>query len=213
MFVTPMISSLVANSLVFLTHRIDDEHRYPVDYCSSHKRSSTRYSSATVSSDASSLHRTLSTDSNGSTSRWSTSSTSSVETTTKLKKHRKSASAGSFHLPRALQPFHKKALAQLQTNELKAPPTSTTSSPRSPVPSQAPPRPPRPEDRAQRRSDPRPAAPSAGDPSSQWQFSDLVVRCKDEVYHVDRTIMCYHSRWFARICTIIKNPVCIMILL
>jgi hypothetical protein len=189
----------------------DQARRVPCDYYSRPNRSSTsqRYSTATVSSDASSLHRTSSTTSNGSTSRWSTSSASSVETTSRSK-HRKSSSTGSFRLPRALQPFHKKALAQLQTHELKIPPTSTTSSPRSPLTTQPPPRPPRPEERLQVVSEPSVAVDSIGHPSSQWQFSDLVVRCRDEVYHVDRTIMCYHSRWFARICAIIKKPVCII---
>jgi hypothetical protein len=35
----------------------------------------------------------------------------------------------------------------------------------------------------------------------------LVVKCKNDVYHVDRTIMCYHSKWFARICAIMRAPV------
>jgi hypothetical protein len=43
--------------------------------------------------------------------------------------------------------------------------------------------------------------------ATQWQCSDLVVRCKDNVYQVDRVIMCYHSKWFARICAIMKTPV------
>jgi hypothetical protein len=50
--------------------------------------------------------------------------------------------------------------------------------------------------------------PSSIQPSAtQWQCSDLVVRCKGDVYHVDRTIMCYHSKWFARICAIMKTSV------
>jgi hypothetical protein len=48
--------------------------------------------------------------------------------------------------------------------------------------------------------------------ATQWQCSDLVVRCKDNVYQVDRVIMCYHSKWFARICAIMKTPVSPVIL-
>lgn len=32
------------------------------------------------------------------------------------------------------------------------------------------------------------------------QFSDLVVRCRDDEYHVHRIIMCSHSQWFAKVC-------------
>ncbi|KAF2469470.1 uncharacterized protein BDR25DRAFT_289037 [Lindgomyces ingoldianus] len=32
------------------------------------------------------------------------------------------------------------------------------------------------------------------------QFSDLVVRCRDDEYHVHRVIMCSHSQWFAKVC-------------
>ncbi|KAF2184017.1 hypothetical protein K469DRAFT_580417, partial [Zopfia rhizophila CBS 207.26] len=32
------------------------------------------------------------------------------------------------------------------------------------------------------------------------QFSDLVVRCRDDEYHVHRIIMCSQSQWFAKVC-------------
>ncbi|KAF2681496.1 hypothetical protein K458DRAFT_444693 [Lentithecium fluviatile CBS 122367] len=32
------------------------------------------------------------------------------------------------------------------------------------------------------------------------QFADLVVRCRDDEYHVHRVIMCSHSQWFAKVC-------------
>lgn len=54
-----------------------------------------------------------------------------------------------------------------------------------------------------------PSSPTSLQTTVEWQCSDLVVRCKNDVYHVDRDVMCYHSRWFARICTIIKSPVSI----
>lgn len=231
-----------------------------------------------VSSDASSLHRASSTASNSS---GSASSVSSAEITTKAQ-HRRSISGNSFHLPKALQPFHKKALShshvqghaqpesesksrsqptspqspKVPPNRLRrAPPQAHQNSkarslsqpipPRSlptpplppppPPPSrprQPPPRPRRPSQEelrwkeplvtlSQTQQKPRipprderwckepvatlpPAQPSA---ATQWQCSDLVVRCKSDVYHVDRTIMCYHSKWFARICAIMKHSV------
>lgn len=45
-------------------------------------------------------------------------------------------------------------------------------------------------------------------PATEWQCSDLVVRCKNDVYHVDRVIMCYHSRWFEKVCAVVISPVC-----
>ncbi|KAF2660590.1 hypothetical protein K491DRAFT_36679 [Lophiostoma macrostomum CBS 122681] len=32
------------------------------------------------------------------------------------------------------------------------------------------------------------------------QFSDLIVRCRDDEYHIHRVIMCSHSSWFSRVC-------------
>jgi len=47
-------------------------------------------------------------------------------------------------------------------------------------------------------------------PATDGPCSDIVVRCKSDVYHVDRVIMCYHSRWFARICAVILTPVSLL---
>lgn len=192
-----MISALVVSNpsdqFPMLTKARADLYGTPTRYSTTRKDASARYS--TASSDASSLYRTASTNSNNSTSRWSMSSVSSAESHLK---HRKAFSHGHLHLPRALQPFHKKA----------APPPLPQQQQRSPPP----PRPPRPEERAQRRTVPSPEpiieSPCTPDVGTPWQCADLVVRCKEEVYHVDRTIMCYHSRWFARICAIIKTSVC-----
>ncbi|KAF1998968.1 hypothetical protein P154DRAFT_523594 [Amniculicola lignicola CBS 123094] len=32
------------------------------------------------------------------------------------------------------------------------------------------------------------------------RFSDLIVRCRDDEYHVHRVILCSHSQWFAKVC-------------
>ncbi|PSN72342.1 hypothetical protein BS50DRAFT_249250 [Corynespora cassiicola Philippines] len=32
------------------------------------------------------------------------------------------------------------------------------------------------------------------------QLPDLIVRCRQDEYHVHRVIMCSHSQWFARVC-------------
>lgn len=37
------------------------------------------------------------------------------------------------------------------------------------------------------------------------------MRCKQDVYHVDRVILSYHSRWFAKVCAIVASPVCTVI--
>ena len=52
------------------------------------------------------------------------------------------------------------------------------------------------------------SAPS--EPATEGPCSDLVVRCKSDVYHVDRVIMCYHSRWFARVCAVVLSPVSLL---
>ncbi len=37
--------------------------------------------------------------------------------------------------------------------------------------------------------------------------SDLLIRCRHDVYHVDRDIMCYFSRWFKTICAVVPKNV------
>ncbi|ORY18188.1 hypothetical protein BCR34DRAFT_529423 [Clohesyomyces aquaticus] len=32
------------------------------------------------------------------------------------------------------------------------------------------------------------------------KFSDLVVKCREDEYHVHRVILCSHSQWFAKVC-------------
>ena len=39
------------------------------------------------------------------------------------------------------------------------------------------------------------------------QQADLLVRCRDDDYHVDRSIMCHHSRWFAKVYSKVYYPV------
>jgi hypothetical protein len=126
-----------------------------------------------------------------------------------------------------LQPWHKKAQSQSQSQSQS--PSSLTSHARSfshsiprdhqilppppppppqQRPRQPPPRPKRPSQETLRRTVPQTTAPAVqSSPATQWQCSDLVVRCKEDVYHVDRTIMCYHSKWFARICAIMRSSV------
>jgi hypothetical protein len=162
-----------------------------------------------VSSDASSLYRTSSTTSNGSTS---ASSVSSTETSTKAK-HRRTVSGSSFHIPRAFQPFHKKARSYSQTQPQSPVQTKLQKLPPPPPPPQQqrprqpPPRPRRPSQEALRWQEPPAALPTIRPSATQWQCSDLVVRCKADVYHVDRKIMIYHSKWFERICAIMRTPV------
>jgi hypothetical protein len=40
------------------------------------------------------------------------------------------------------------------------------------------------------------------------QQADLLVRCRDDDYHVDRSIMCHHSQWFAKVYSKVNYPVC-----
>jgi hypothetical protein len=56
-------------------------------------------------------------------------------------------------------------------------------------------------------SPPEPIVSAPSPPAAGGQCSDLVVRSKRDVYHVDRAIMCYHSRWFARVCAVVISPV------
>jgi hypothetical protein len=169
-----------------------------------------------VSSDASSLYRTSSTTSNGSTS---ASSVSSTETSTRPQ-HRRTVSGTSFHMPRAFQPFHKKARSYSQTQpasqspvqspvhtKLQKLPPPPPPPPQQQRPRQPPPRPRRPSQEALRLKELFVTSPTARPSAAQWQCSDLVVRCKGDVYHVDSTILCYYSQWFKRICAIMRNPV------
>ncbi|KAJ4992273.1 BTB/POZ domain-containing protein [Stagonosporopsis vannaccii] len=38
------------------------------------------------------------------------------------------------------------------------------------------------------------------------QQSDLLVRCRDDDYHVDRSIMCHHSLWFSKVYSKVNYP-------
>ncbi|KAF3010924.1 hypothetical protein E8E13_010061 [Curvularia kusanoi] len=38
------------------------------------------------------------------------------------------------------------------------------------------------------------------------QQADLLVRCQDDDYHVDRSIMCHHSTWFAKVYSKVNYP-------
>ncbi|KAH7081312.1 hypothetical protein BKA63DRAFT_205958 [Paraphoma chrysanthemicola] len=164
-------------------------------YSASRPETASRLS--TTSSDASSLHRTSSIASNASTS---ASSVASVHTK-RRPQHRKAPSGSSFHF---LRPFHRKAQSEPHAQlPPPPPPPAPTSSPRE---KQPPPRPRRPSQEAQRWSEPPPVLPTIRPSNTQWQCSDLVVKCKDDVYHVDRSIMSYQSKWFARICSIMRTP-------
>ena len=37
--------------------------------------------------------------------------------------------------------------------------------------------------------------------------SDLLIRCRDDDYHVDRSIMCHHAQFFAKVYSKINYPV------
>lgn len=39
------------------------------------------------------------------------------------------------------------------------------------------------------------------------QQADLLVRCQDDDYHVDRSVMCHHSTWFAKVYSKVNYPV------
>jgi hypothetical protein len=184
-----------------------DLYSRPRRYSANNQQGSSRLSSG--ASDASSLHRTSSTTSNASTSASSVSSTEARPADKQRRVlHRRTVSGNSFHLPRSFQPFHKKAQSQPnstseQQRQLPPPPPP----PPQQRPRQPPPRPRRPSEEALRCKEPHVTLPTARPSATQWQCSDLVVRCKSDVYHVDSTIMCYHSKWFARICAIMKSPV------
>lgn len=40
------------------------------------------------------------------------------------------------------------------------------------------------------------------------QQADLLVRCRDDDYHVDRSILCHHSQWFGKVYSTVNYPVC-----
>jgi hypothetical protein len=39
------------------------------------------------------------------------------------------------------------------------------------------------------------------------QQADLLVRCRDDDYHVDRSILCHHSQWFSKVYSKVNYPV------
>lgn len=39
------------------------------------------------------------------------------------------------------------------------------------------------------------------------QQADLLVRCRDDDYHVDRSILCHHSQWFGKVYSKVNYPV------
>jgi hypothetical protein len=177
------VLSLKPRSLLLTSSRLD-----PSIYGS--KRDSvarTELSSrlSTASSDASfgCLHRTASTSSNASVST-AASSTTSINNQSYRPKHRKTFSNSSI----ARLFLHKSKPQEVHSRQAETLPTSA------PTPIIA--------------SPPTPVVSSSSSPAAEWQCSDLVVRSKRDVYHVDRVIMCYHSRWFARVCAVVISPVC-----
>jgi len=138
-----------------------------------------------ASSDASfgGLHRTSSTSSNASVST-AASSTPSINNQNRRPKHRKTISNSSI----ARLFLQRNKPQEVSPKQGEALPTS---SPVTPTP-----------------SSPMAVATSTSPPAADWQCSDLVVRSKQDVYHVDRSIMCYHSRWFSKVCAVVMSPVC-----
>lgn len=130
------------------------------------------------------LQRHSSTSSNASVST-AASSTPSVKDSPRPK-HRKTFSNSSI-TRRLLQ----------KSRPQEAPRKNETALTSSPVTASAPPVP-----------TPAPATNLSPPPAAEGKISDLVVRCRSDVYHVDRVIMCYHSRWFARVCAVVMSPVC-----
>ncbi|KAF1830389.1 hypothetical protein BDW02DRAFT_103043 [Decorospora gaudefroyi] len=176
MFVTP----------IFVNRNVFESSMYG-SKCDSRTRNHLSSRLSTASSDASfgCLHRTASTGSDGSIST-AASSTPSVKETPRSK-HRKTLS-GSGISRRFLQK-NKAPEPQKQSEPTPTPtPTSVPITIPAPVLPLSPPT--------------SPVSP----PAAEWQCSDLVVRCRNDVYHVDRSIMCHHSRWFAKVCAIIISP-------
>lgn len=142
-----------------------------------------RRSVSSTDSSASDLHRASSGSSNNSTS----TSASSVECSNikNRSKHRKNVSSGSLKIPRR---FLKKTKPQCESEPVTTIVQLSISAPIIPP-----------------RIEQDPVLGTK--PVADWQCSDLVVRCGNEVYHVDRVIMSYHSRWFAKVCAVVKSPV------
>ncbi|KAJ4374934.1 hypothetical protein N0V83_002012 [Neocucurbitaria cava] len=192
MFVTPVfVSRNVLDPSIYASKRSS---------CNGFPEASRRFSIA--SSDASiDLHRTSSTNSNNSTS----TNASSIAPTSPTQRphHRKAFSGSSIHVPRRFQKKLQKSQPQEQQPLKQAPP-------RPPPPPPPPPKPPKPQEPvsipAPAVSIPAPVVTSSSTRTADWQCSDLVVRCKNDVYHVDRVIMCYHSRWFAKVCAVVISP-------
>ncbi|XPS97483.1 hypothetical protein M3J09_006711 [Ascochyta lentis] len=38
------------------------------------------------------------------------------------------------------------------------------------------------------------------------QQADLLIRCRDDDYHIDRSIMCHHSQWFGKVYSKVNYP-------
>lgn len=165
---------------VFVSRNVLDSSIYPTKLArQSRVDSISRFS--TTSSDVSSvdLHRTASTSSNTSTS---TAASSVAPSSPKQRTHRKTFSGSSFYLPRRFQ--RKLQKTQPYESQRRSEPLPTSAPIVTPVHVEEP----------------------APKPATEWQCSDLVVRCKNDVYHVDRVIMCYHSRWFEKVCAVVISP-------
>lgn len=156
---------------------------------------SVRHSIASSDTSSVDLHRTSSTSSHNSTS--TASSTASVNHHQRPQ-HRKTFSGTSIHVPRRLfkknrpQDLQRQNNAEVAVKPVIQPAPAVPSVPAAPSP-------------------PAVATPSISTQAIDWQCSDLVVRCKNDVYHVDRVIMCYHSRWFAKVCAVLMAPVSCML--
>jgi hypothetical protein len=144
---------------------------------------------STASSDASfgCLHRTASTSSNASVST-TASSTPSLKDSPRSK-HRKTFSGGSISRRFLTKSKPQEPQRQREPALTSAPVTISTSVILPP---------------------PVVSPVSESAPAADWQCSDLVVRCKNDVYHVDRVIMSYHSRWFAKVSAIVLSPVSLL---
>jgi hypothetical protein len=57
-----------------------------------------------------------------------------------------------------------------------------------------------------RRSEPI-MAPVVPERIADTVVSDLLIRCRDDDYHVDRSIMCHHAQFFAKVYSKINYPV------
>jgi hypothetical protein len=141
---------------------------------------------STASSDASfgCLHRTASARSNASVS-------TAASSTPSLKDNPRSKHIKTFSGSSISRRFLTKSRPQESQRQSEPAPTSAPAPVISPTPAVP----------------PSPIAIPVSPPTADWQCSDLVVRCRNDVYHVDRVIMSYHSRWFAKVSAIILSPV------